>query len=33
MNWYSSMGPVDTQVDYGTNTSDDEEYDESMVTA
>ena len=30
MNWYSSMGPVDTQVDYGSCDSDDENCDESF---
>lgn len=30
MNWYSSMGPIDTQIDYSTCDSDNEDYDESF---
>lgn len=30
MNWYSSMGPIDTQIDYTICDSDNENYDESF---
>ena len=31
LNWYSSMGPIDTQIDYANSTSDDDDdYDESF---